>query len=121
MSAGQSSAIVPYAVSGKSTTVLQVEYAGGRSVEVGVPVAPTRPGLFTANSSGLGQGAILNEDGSTNSMTNPAKPGSIVVLYATGKGQTDPAGVDGKLALAPSQPVAPISVIVDGREGEDRS
>jgi uncharacterized protein (TIGR03437 family) len=48
--------------------------------------------------SGTGQGAILNQDGTINSAANPAAKGSVVTLFATGEGQTNPGGVDGKLA-----------------------
>ena len=50
------------------------------------PVAASAPGIFTMNSSGSGQGAILNQDYSVNSPTQPAAPGSIIMLYATGGG-----------------------------------
>jgi uncharacterized protein (TIGR03437 family) len=34
-----------------------------------------------------GQAVALNEDGSANSTANPAAPGSVVTLFATGEGQ----------------------------------
>ena len=37
------------------------------------------------------------------------------MVYATGEGQTSPAGVDGKLAVAPyPAPLLPVSVTIDG-------
>ena len=45
-----------------------------------------------ADSSGQGQAAALNQDGALNSAENPAAAGSVVVLYGTGEGQTDPPG-----------------------------
>lgn len=99
--AGQVNAIVPYGVEGKESVRVEVAY-GGRRVDAGVrPVAPAAPGLFTLNSTGGGGVAALNEDGSINGPNNPAKRGSIVVFYATGAGQTEPAGVDGLPAAAP--------------------
>jgi uncharacterized protein (TIGR03437 family) len=47
---------------------------------------------------GSGQGAISNADGSVNSPGNPASAGSVVALFATGLGQTDPPGLDGTVA-----------------------
>ena len=44
------------------------------------------PGLFTADSTGSGQLAALNQDGSANNAANPAKAGSYVTLYGTGQG-----------------------------------
>ena len=57
-----------------------------RSVPVRIPVWPARPGLFTANSSGKGQAAALNQDGSVNSPANRAAKGEIAVLWGTGGG-----------------------------------
>src|ERR1019366_6820669 len=54
-----------------------------------------------------------------NSSANPAPRGSIVVLYATGEGQTSPPGVDGSIAagVLPS-PRLPVSVRVGGTPAE---
>jgi uncharacterized protein (TIGR03437 family) len=94
----QSAAIVPYAVAGKQSTQVQVEYQGVKSTAFTIPVAAAVPGLFSADSSGTGQGAIFNQDSTPNSVSNPADPDSIVVFFGTGEGQTVPPGVDGKVA-----------------------
>jgi uncharacterized protein (TIGR03437 family) len=114
--AGQISCVVPYEVAGKTSTMVQASYQGQLSNSVAVPVAAAVPGIFTANASGSGQGAIINEDGTVNSATNPAALGSIVEVYATGEGQTNPAGVDGKPDSAPlPQPVTqPVIARVGG-------
>jgi uncharacterized protein (TIGR03437 family) len=113
--ANQLSAVVPYQVAGRTSTVLQIEYRGNRSVPVEVPVAPSAPGIFTQDASGRGPGAILNEDGQVNSASRPAPRGSIIVVYATGEGQTTPAGQDGKPALGtPPKPLLPVSVTIGG-------
>jgi len=93
----QSSAIVPYAVSGQSSVDVQVEYQGVQSDVVTVPVLASRPGIFSLDGSGQGPLAILNEDGSVNSASNPAARGSIITIYATGGGEQDPAVVDGQI------------------------
>ena len=99
---GQLSAIVPYSVAGHASTRVQIDYLGGVSDTVTLPVAAAMPGIFTRNQQGSGEGAILNQDGITmNSAANPEKRGNIVSIYATGAGQTTPAGVDGKLAAMP--------------------
>lgn len=94
----QVSAIVPYQLTGRVSTRVQVEYRGVRSPEITLGVVPGAPGVFTYPAGGQGQAAAFNEDGTLNSPTNGAAPGSIVVLYATGEGQTNPGGVNGKLA-----------------------
>jgi len=111
----QVSASVPYGVSGKLSTQLEIEYRGIRSNPVSVQVNEAAPGLFTANSSGRGQAAALNENGSINSILRPAEPGSIVVLYGTGEGQTDPPGVDGRISTDPlPKPLHAPQVLIDG-------
>ncbi|MBI3694445.1 MAG: hypothetical protein HY238_06360 [Acidobacteria bacterium] len=115
----QVSAIVPYSLANKSSTLVQLVYRGRRSNPVLLALAPASPALFTANASGTGPGAILNQDYSLNTASNPAPKDSIVMLYATGEGQTDPAGVDGKLATgAYPKPVLPVSVRIGGVAAE---
>ncbi|MBM3788201.1 MAG: hypothetical protein FJW30_28000 [Acidobacteria bacterium] len=119
VSAGQVSAVVPYDVAGKTTTAMQIEYRGVRSNSVSLRVTDAAPGLFTANSSGKGQGAILNQDGSFNSASNGAQSGSVVVLYGTGEGVTDPAGQNGLIAgTVFPKPRQPVTVRIGGKEAE---
>jgi uncharacterized protein (TIGR03437 family) len=107
VSSRQISAIVPYAIAGNPGTQLQVEYKGARSIPVDLRVVAAAPGIFPR--------AIFNQDGSPNTAQNPAALGSIVVFYATGEGQTDPPGIDGKPAsdLLP-KPRLPVSVKIGG-------
>ncbi|HSB16571.1 MAG TPA: hypothetical protein VLE22_19120, partial [Bryobacteraceae bacterium] len=110
-SANQISAIVPYAVADKPTADVEVEYQGVRSNKVTIPVAASRLGVFTSDRSGSGPAAALNEDGSINSSSNPAKQGSIIVLYATGEGLTEPVVEDGVvLGSVLPKPKLPVSV-----------
>jgi len=107
---GQVSAIVPYETTG-STAQFAISYQGQTST-FAVPVAAVAPSLFTANSSGIGQAAAINNvDGSYNSASDPVSIGGYIQLYATGEGQTSPAGVDGAVAaLTPPFP-APIPAV----------
>jgi uncharacterized protein (TIGR03437 family) len=121
VSAKQCSAVVPYFGAGAAannstaTSNVQVEYQGVRSDPFQIPVNATAPGLFTANASGTGQGSILNQDNTVNSTANPAARGSVVILWATGEGVTDPPGVDGRPATAVlPKPVAPVTVNIGG-------
>ena len=115
--AGQVGTIAPYAIDGKSTTVVQVSYQGYSTSTVTLPVMATAPALFTADASGKGPGAILNQDLSVNTAANPAVAGAVVILYCTGEGQTSPGGVDGLLANSATlpAPVAKVSVTVGGQ------
>jgi uncharacterized protein (TIGR03437 family) len=110
----QSSAIVPYAVAGRTSVDVQVEYQGVESDVVTVPVLASRLGVFSLDGSGQGPFAILNENGSVNSPSNPADRGSIITIYATGGGERDPAVADGQiLSDVLTKPSLPISVWFD--------
>ncbi|MBS1872661.1 MAG: SBBP repeat-containing protein [Acidobacteria bacterium] len=114
-SAGQVSVVVPYGIAGRPTVRVDAEYLKGHSTPVNVAVVETAPGIFTANSSGTGQGSILNQDYGVNGPSNPAARGSVVLIYGTGEGQTDPQGVDGSFAGAVlPKPLKPVSVTIGG-------
>ena len=89
---GQINAIVPYSVAGRSSILLQVEYQGQQSASVALTVAPSVPGIFTADATGRGQAAAFNQDGSLNSAANPAAVGSMVVLVRDRCGTDKPGG-----------------------------
>ncbi|OYW10721.1 MAG: hypothetical protein B7X34_04255, partial [Acidobacteriia bacterium 12-62-4] len=83
----QLSVVAPPALAGYRGVNVTVETNfERRSTPVRIPVWPARPGLFTADSSGKGPAAALNQDGTINSPFNPATKGEIVVLYGTGGG-----------------------------------
>jgi len=90
----QSSAIVPFDIAGKASVNVQVEYNGVVSSAVNLPVFESRLGIFSFGPSGGGQAAVVNEDGTINTPANPARCGSVVSIYATGGGLTQPAGAD---------------------------
>ena len=114
-SATQIAAVVPYGITGTAAQVL-VTHQGKVSNELTVAVAASAPSLFTVNQTGAGQSAAINAvDGTVNSAANPVKIGGFISLYATGEGQTGPAGVDGRLGgSAPTSPILPVSVMVGG-------
>ena len=96
-SSSQINAIVPFAIAGQPSTRAQVTYNGSTVLALSLPVRGAAPALFTFDPSGSGQAAALNQDFGINSSGNPAGKGSIVMLFATGAGQMDPPGVDGKI------------------------
>jgi hypothetical protein len=63
-----------------------------------------------------GQAAAVNVvDGTVNTAANPVEVGGFISLFATGEGQTAPAGVDGKVANSTSVgPVVPVTATVGG-------
>ena len=116
----QSAAIVPFGMATFPNAEILVEYNGNVSNTITVPVTNTMPGLFSANSSGSGPGAIQNADGSYNTATNPAAPGSIIVLYLSGLGQLNPAQTDGSIVSGSTLPALqyPVSVTVGGQAAQ---
>ncbi len=80
-----------------------VATGGVRGLAATVNLAPEVPGIFSLDGSGAGQGAVLNQDGTFNSQGNPAAPGSVIQIFATGLGAVDPAVEAGQPgAIAPS-------------------
>jgi uncharacterized protein (TIGR03437 family) len=115
VSQSQIAAMVPYGVGGKPTTQVQLTYLGVSSDAFSKAVAATAPGIFTADASGKGQGAISNADGAPNSVAHAASPGSYVTLYLTGEGQTDASGLDGTISAGVANVTAPVSMRIAGR------
>ena len=108
--AGQASAIVPFGVAPKQQTTVRYQYQGIQSNVVTLPVVSAKPGLFTLDASGKGQAAALDANYSPVTRTSPVAKGGIVLLFLTGAGQTNPAGVDGAIVTEASLP-APLGVV----------
>ncbi len=119
VTATQASAIVPYEVATQQTTQMVVVRNGQSTQPITLQVSAASPALFTAAASGSGQAAAVNQDGTLNGPQAGAPPGAIVALYATGEGQTNPGGVNGRLAASVvPQPSAPVSVKIGGVDAE---
>lgn len=113
--ANQVDAIVPYSIQSRSSTLLQIVRLRRPVAELSVAVVSASPSLFTIAGSGAGPGAILNRDYSVNSPSAPADKGSVIIFFATGAGQTNPAGIDGQIAGgALPKPLLPVSVEIGG-------
>jgi len=115
----QITAVVPVAVASHNSVTLQVVYQGQTTPAMQVPVASTMPGLFTVDGSGGGQGVIENQDASANSTANPAARGSIVSLYATGQGETNPPWPEDTFAAPPyPKPTMQVTATISGQPAE---
>ena len=118
VSQDQINAIVPYEVAGQTSVPVVITNSGTASVATfTVPVAAVTPSIFSLSENGSGQGAILNSDASVNGTSNPAAPGSVIAIYATGEGQLVPAGATGCITggtLPLPKPVANVSVTIGG-------
>ena len=121
VSATQINCVVPYEVQGLVSPYAQISYQGQTSSVFPLAPAAAAPALFTANGSGTGPVAALNQDDSYNSPNTPAAKGSYVVFYLTGEGQTSPGGVTGKVTtVSPTPPLTPqplllVAVLINGQ------
>jgi uncharacterized protein (TIGR03437 family) len=85
-------------------TPIQIQTTSG-PVSGTIKVAAVSPGIFTIASTGTGQGAVLNQDYSANFGTNPAARGSVIQIFATGAGATNPSLAAGTPAPASGSPL----------------
>ena len=112
----QINAVVPYGLN-SPTTAMTVERGDALAGPVEMPVAAAAPAIFTANGSGRGQAAAINQDGAFNSVANPAPRGSIITFFATGLGLVTPPVADGAvspLSLPLPAPQLPTGVQIRG-------
>jgi uncharacterized protein (TIGR03437 family) len=84
-SAAQVAAVVPTGIGGASANV-EVRYRGKTVEPFTVPLVASAPALFTADATGKGTAAALNQDGSYNTLTHAEYDGRTVSLFATGQG-----------------------------------
>jgi uncharacterized protein (TIGR03437 family) len=85
-SATQLNALAPSGLTANSNSSVKVAVDSTTLAESNIRVSTAAPGIFTMNGSGAGQAAVINQDGTLNSASNPAPRGSIVSVYATGQG-----------------------------------
>lgn len=110
--AGQINTIVPYELAGASNVTVESTFGAARSNSMTLAVVPSAPGIFSANASGQGGGAILDLSYQLVTSANPVSAGDIIQVFATGQGQTSPGGVDG--LIEPSVLPLPSPLLVAG-------
>jgi uncharacterized protein (TIGR03437 family) len=111
VSSGQITAQAPFELNGQLQAQVQLTFKGV-AIQSSIVVQPANPALFTIGNQPTGAAIASNQDGTLNSAANPAAKGSIVVLYATGTGQTVPPGSDGKAPPDASLPAVKLPVLV---------
>jgi uncharacterized protein (TIGR03437 family) len=100
----QINTVVPYGPTSQSVSVA-VQVDDVLSAPLTIPLAAAAPGLATADASGTGEAAVLNQDGTVNSSANPASRGSYISLFGTGSGLASPSILAGTLVLATPYPL----------------
>lgn len=115
---GQVNAIVPFGMNLGSPVSIQVL---GQNQVVGngsLPVAAVAPAIFTQSGTGAGPGAVLNQDFSLNTPSNPAAPNSILMVYGTGFGLLQSTVSDGQIVTGPVALASPVSATIGGMPAE---
>ena len=108
---------IPVEVSG-STAAIAVTVGSQTSAAQNVALEPLAPGIFTFTGNGLGAGAITHADGVAVTAQNPAHPNEVVIVYATGLGQTTPGVATGALPSGLTETVTRPAVRIDGIDAE---
>jgi uncharacterized protein (TIGR03437 family) len=113
--ADQVNAQIPYEIAGRTGARVQISSDSCTSSEFSVKVEPSDPGIFTYPPPD-NRAVALNQNGTLNSRDNPAARGDVIILYATGEGQTMPPGVTGQLCAPPNlaMPLLPCSAYIGG-------
>jgi uncharacterized protein (TIGR03437 family) len=93
----QINAVAPWSLTPGETTQVCVSYSNSKSC-LTQPVAETAPAVFTVDGT---YASAVNQDGSINSIDNPAVRGSIVSVWSTGLGPITPPQADGTLVDFP--------------------
>jgi uncharacterized protein (TIGR03437 family) len=94
----QINVVAPWSLTPGQTTQICVSYNNVKTNCLTWPVVQAAPAVFTWD--GV-YAAALNQDGTLNSADNPAAPGSIVSVFATGLGPITPPQADGTLVGLP--------------------
>jgi uncharacterized protein (TIGR03437 family) len=119
LSAGayQISVQVPYSLVQGTKSIVQVFFRDVPSNRIAADVVEAAPELFHDVSTRYVR--ATNEDGTQNSRSNPAQAGTTVMLFASGCGQTSPAGTAGLAAPKPHPAFTLVpSVTIDGQPSD---
>jgi uncharacterized protein (TIGR03437 family) len=118
----QINAVTPYYAG--QTPQVRIVRDGVTVGEIRLSATAADPGVFRyppdpATPGAVRHAAALNEDGSVNSAENPAQPGSVVSIFTTGLGATEPLLDDGAVSLENlPKPKLPVSVEIVGPQPE---
>jgi uncharacterized protein (TIGR03437 family) len=104
----QINAVAPVGPAVKGTRQVTVTYNNQQFGPAVAQVIFGNPGIFRLQIWQSAQAVAINQDGTLNGPTNPAARGSIVAVWGTGYGQTDPPCQSGGLNL-PSPYAVPLS------------
>jgi uncharacterized protein (TIGR03437 family) len=104
VSASQINCQVPFEAAGQTTVPVVVQNGSASSAPSSLTISAASPGIFTGVVNGQSVGAILNQDYSQNTPSNPAHVGQVIQIFANGQGVVSNQPADG--APAPAGPLA---------------
>jgi uncharacterized protein (TIGR03437 family) len=102
---------IPPGIGVGSSVPVQLIKPDGSTLLTTLNVTAASAGIFTFSSNGQGQGAVLNQDNSLNGIpqliagANPAPRGSVIQIFATGAGATNPTLAPGDAASFGGNPL----------------
>jgi uncharacterized protein (TIGR03437 family) len=114
----QINVVVPWEIAGRTTASIVVIVNNVPSAAFQENVVSVAPGIYTLSATGVGQGAVLNQNYSFNGPasgvvlasgtipTTPAAAGSVIAVFGTGGGLTSPQGVTG--TITPTNQLYPL-------------
>jgi uncharacterized protein (TIGR03437 family) len=105
-SSQQVNAMVPFELAQHDLISVVLLVNGSESTFAYIPGAVAAPEIFKSGSSYFG--FVLNQDGSTNSESNPAKVGSVVTVFVSGAGSLNPPLEDGSKSEGLGQLALPV-------------
>jgi uncharacterized protein (TIGR03437 family) len=91
VSAQEIDLVAPFELASKQATTVQIQYNDVSSNPVQIAVVANSVQIL----------GVFNADFTANSASNPAAPGSEMILYVAGFGQTSPPSQDGQINAAP--------------------
>ncbi len=111
----------PFAIAGRDTVGVRLIQDGALSTALIVPVAASVAGVYTVNGRGWGPAAVLNQDGNANSAANPAARGTVVSIFLTGAGVTNPPASAGHITGDSDLPrvAAPLAAYLGTSDGAE--
>ena len=122
---------IPVELAGAASATVQVTVNGQTSAPSTVSLTPLSPGLISVNSSGSGQGAILNDKDANQGIqslvapagsapnAHPAAVGDVIEIYGTGLGAVTPPVPTGMRPQGPSAPDGDDADRYDRRDSGD--
>lgn len=97
----QINAVVPFGLAGAEASFV-VRTGEADLPAMTAPITAASPGVFSA---------VLNQDNTLNSASNPAKPGTIVQIWGTGAGPMDPLPADGEIGTGAARIRNPLRLL----------